>query len=91
MSVTVGLVSAATPRIAAHADLLQEHFQRAEVGEGGLQQVHADERREPEPIRTVIVREEQTRENEDASEAPDEEVNFHGKSLVCGFNESWSR
>ena len=72
-----GLRLAATSRVAAHADFFQEHFQRTEVGERRLKQVQADERGEPEPVRAVIVRQQQAGKNEGPGKPPDEHVHFH--------------
>jgi hypothetical protein len=69
---------ATTPGFFADANALQDHFQRAEVGERGLQQIETDKRREPEPIRAVIVRKHQAQEDEQTGEPADDHVHFHG-------------
>ena len=63
---------------AANAHFPQRHFQRAEIRERRLQQVEADKRGEPEPVRAVIMREQQAGEDERAGEPADEELDFHG-------------
>jgi hypothetical protein len=59
----------------AHAQLAQDDFQRAEIGERGLQQIESDERGKPKPISTVIVCQHQADEDEDASKSADD--HFH--------------
>ena len=73
---TAGLFFIATTR-AANAHFLQHHFQRAEIRERRLQQVEAHERGEPEPVRAVIMREQQAGQNEHAGEPADDEMHFH--------------
>src|SRR5665647_1848787 len=73
---TAGLFFIATTR-AANAHFLQHHFQRAEIRERRLQQVEADKRGDPEPVRAVVMREQQAGQNEYAGEPADEQVHFH--------------
>ena len=49
----------AIARVLTHAGLFQHHLERAEICERRLQQVKADEGREPEPVLAVKVREKQ--------------------------------
>ena len=64
---------------AADAELFQDDFQRTEFRERRLQQVEADKRRDPEPVRTVVVCEHQARQDEDAGKAADDEFHFHNR------------
>jgi hypothetical protein len=79
---------ATTPGFLADANALEDHFQRAKVGERGLQQVEPDKRREPEPIRAVIVREHQAQEDEQTGEPADDHVHFHGLIWVLDSTET---
>ena len=56
-----------------HAHSLQDDFQRAEPRKRGLEQVKTDKRREPQPIRAVIMGQQQA----DEYETPRESANNH--------------
>ena len=73
---TAGLFSV-TAACAARAELFQHHFQRAEIRERRLQQVEAYERGEPEPVRVVVMRQQQAGEDKRAGEPANEHVHFH--------------
>jgi hypothetical protein len=62
---------------AADTKLFQHNFQRTEIGERRLQQVEADKRGEPKPIRAVVIRQQQADEDEGAGEPVDGHVHFH--------------
>jgi hypothetical protein len=75
-----GFGFATTAGIAAHPTLLENHFQRAEVRKGRLQQVKPYECGEPEPILAVIMREQKTQENKRAGKPANDEVHFHNST-----------
>ena len=60
---------------AANARFSQNDLQRAKVCEGGLQQVETDEGREPEPVGTVIMRQQKADEDECSCESAND--HFH--------------
>ena len=62
---------------AAHAKFFQNDFQRTKFRERRLQQIEADKGRDPEPVRTVVVRQQQAGQDEDAGEPADDEFHFH--------------
>ena len=68
------LVATARP---ADTNFFQHDFQRAEIGERRLQQVKAHKRREPEPVRAVVMREQQAGEDKRAGEPADDQLQFH--------------
>ena len=72
-----GLFPAATG--AADAEFFQDDFQRTEFRERRLQQVEADKGRDPEPVRAVVVRQQQAGQDEDAGEPADDEFHFHNR------------
>ena len=68
---------AATSRLATHAAFLEDDFQRAEVGERGLKQVEPNEGCEPKPVRAVVVRQQQTGENESSAKPANDQFHRH--------------
>src|SRR5438552_3507249 len=56
---STGLRRATTPFLPAHTDPAEDHLQRAEVGEGRLQEVEPYKRGKPEPVRAVVMREQE--------------------------------
>ena len=73
-AVRLFLVAAAR---AADTNLLQHDFQRAEIRKRRLQQVEANERGEPKPVGTVVMREQQAGEDKRAGKPADDHVHFH--------------
>ena len=68
-----GLVTGATRT--TDAELFQDNCQRAEFGEGRLQEVETDKRGEPKPVRAVVMRQHQAGEDERAGESAND--HFH--------------
>jgi hypothetical protein len=66
----------------ADAEPIQNHLQRTEVGERRLQQVEPDKRGEPEPVRAMVMGEQQADEDECSGEPADNHVHFH--TLILG-------
>jgi hypothetical protein len=63
--------------VRANSLFAQHHFQRTKVGERRLQQVEAYERSKPQPIRAVIVRQQQAAENEHPGKPANDQLKFH--------------
>ncbi len=61
----------------ADAEFFEEVFGWAEAGEGGLQEIGADEDGEPDPVGMDPVSESQTCEDHGASEGADDVFEFH--------------
>ena len=59
----------------ANSDFLQDHLQRAEVGERRLQEVEPDKGGEPQPIEAVEVGQQKADQDEDARKSPED--HFH--------------
>ena len=62
-------------RTLADSDFPQDHLQRAEVGEGRLQEVEPDKGGEPQPIGAVEVSQQKADQDEDARKSPED--HFH--------------
>ena len=54
---------------AAHPEFPKHHLERTEVGEGGLDEVEADEGGEPEPKWAVIMSQQEAEENKATGES----------------------
>lgn len=67
---------------AADTEFFEDNFQGAKVGEGGLQQVKADEGREPQPVATVIMSQQEAGQDEDTREPADDKVHSHSNRFI---------
>jgi chromosome segregation ATPase len=77
--------SSVVDRAAAHARALQDRLERTEAREPALQQVGADERGEPEPVRADVQRararaERERHEDEEARGDADHALGGHGRA-----------
>jgi hypothetical protein len=71
-----GFLSGAASR--AYAKFAQNHLERAEIGEGGLQQIESHESGKPKPINAVVVRQHKA----DQDEASRKPANDHFHKVV---------
>jgi hypothetical protein len=75
--ISILLHVATTPRVFADAGFLEDDFQRTEVRKGRLQQVEANECREPEPVMAVEMGEREAEQDKYSGEAADDHMHFH--------------
>jgi hypothetical protein len=72
----------------ADAEFFEDVFGGAEAGEGGLQEIGADEDGEPDPVGMDPVSESEAGEDHGASEGADDVFEFHGFfGRLDGFDE----